>query len=93
MEDFLLFLMLGVGGSAMPAHIGFHLLAQRHHRDRGWPMPENRSFWGYSWFLMRRRWAPFADRDMRFFAFWGMVSGWIASVALTATAIMIVFRD
>jgi len=92
-EDFLLFLMLGVGGSAMPAHIGFNLLARHHHRDRGWPMPENPNFWNYGWFLMSRRWVPFADRDMRFFAFWGMLSGWIASLSLTATALMIIFRD
>lgn len=93
MDDFMLFLMLGVGGSAMPAHILFNLLAHRHHRDRGWPMPAAANFWGYSWFLMCRRWVPFADRDMRFFAFWGMVSGWIATLALSATALMIIFRD
>ena len=95
MEDFLLFLTLGVAGSAGPAHIGFRLLAHRHHVDRGWPMPAEAegADWSYSWFLMRRGYAPWADRDMRFFGFWAMLSGWIATVAIVAATAMIAVRQ
>ena len=95
MDDFVLFMMLGLAGSAGPAHIGFRLLAHRHHRDRGWPFaPETEDGqWGYSWWLMKRGYAPHADRDMRFFGFWGMLSGWIAAVALAASAVLIVLRQ
>lgn len=94
MEDFLLFMTLGVAGSAGPAHIGFRLLAHRHHRDRGWPFEvgSEDGQWGYSWWLMKRGYAPHADRDMRFFGFWGMLSGWIAALALVGGAVQIVLR-
>ncbi|HAI58672.1 MAG TPA: hypothetical protein DCM32_02175 [Xanthomonadaceae bacterium] len=94
MEDFLLFLMMGVAGSSAPAHFGFRLLAHRHHRDRGWPFAADTEDgqWGYSWWLMKRGYVPHADRDMRFFGFWGMLSGWIASLALAASAVLIAIR-
>ncbi|WP_334130580.1 hypothetical protein [Silanimonas lenta] len=94
MEDFLLFLMLGLVGSAGPAHFGFRLLAHRHHRDRGWPFAAGTEEGGFSYsaWLMRRGYRAFADRDMAFFGFWGMLSGWIASLALVAATVMIALR-
>lgn len=41
---------------------------------------------------MKRGYAPHADRDMRFFGFWGMLSGWIAALALVGGAVQIVLR-
>lgn len=95
MFDFWLFLMLGLAGSAGPAHIGFRLLAHRHHRDRGWPFAEGTEDgnWGYSGWLMRRAYAPFADRGMAFFGFWAMVSGWLTALAIAASSILITVRQ
>jgi hypothetical protein len=98
MFDFWLFLMLGLAGSAGPAHIGFRLLAHRHHRDRDWAFAEGSEDgqWGYSWWLMKRGYAgsaSSADRDMRFFGFWAMLSGWIAALALVASGVLIVVRQ
>lgn len=95
MPDFILFLMLGLAGSAGPAHIGFRLLAHRHHRDRGWPFAAGTEDgeWGYSWWLMKRGYSPHADGDMGFFGFWAMVSGWIASFALVSCTILIILRQ
>jgi len=95
MFDFWLFLMLGLAGSAGPAHIGFRVLAHRHHRDRGWPLAAGSEdgHWGYSRWLMARGYARFADRDMRFFGFWACLSGWIAALALVAGGVLIVIRS
>ncbi len=95
MFDFWLFLMMGVTGSAGPAHIGFRLLAHRHHRDRGWPFAEGTEDgqWGYSGWLMRRGYAANTDNDMRFFGFWAMLSGWIAAFALVASATLMAIRQ
>ena len=95
MFDFWLFLMLGVSGSAGPAHIGFRLLGHRHHRDRGWPFApgSEEGSWAYSWWLMKRGYEPYADRDMAFFGFWAMLSGWIAALALVASAVLIAVRQ
>lgn len=95
MFDFWLFLMLGLAGSAGPAHIGFRLLAHRHHRDRGWPFAEGTEDgqWGYSGWLMRRGYTAYADRDMGFFGFWAMLSGWLAALAIAASAVLISVRQ
>lgn len=92
--DFLLFLFLGVTGSAGPAHLGFRLLAHRHHRDRGWPFAAGteEGQWAYSLWLMRHAYAPLGDRDMRFFGFWAMLSGWITLLGLVGSTVMIALR-
>jgi hypothetical protein len=95
MFDFWLFLMLGLAGSAGPAHIGFRLLAHRHHRDRGWPFAEGTEDgqWGYSGWLMRRSYTAYPDRDMGFFGFWAMLSGWLAALAIAASTVLISVRQ
>lgn len=94
MFDFWLFLMLGVSGSAAPAHIGFRVLAYRHHRDRGWPFDAGAADggFGYSWWLMRRGYAKYRDPGMGFFAFWAMLAGWISVLAMAASATLIAIR-
>ena len=41
----------------------------------------------------RRGYVRDADRDMGFFGFWAMLSGWIAAVAIACAAVMIVMRQ
>ncbi|NJR71718.1 MAG: hypothetical protein HC782_00575 [Gammaproteobacteria bacterium] len=49
--------------------------------------------WGYSAWLMKRGYVRDADRDMAFFGFWAMLSGWIAALAIAGAAVMIVLRQ
>ena len=57
MAQALLFLFLGLAGSAGPAHFGMRLLAFRQQLDRGLPFAPGTADGGlaYSWWLMRFR--------------------------------------
>ena len=90
----LLFLFLGLVGSAGPGHFGFRVLAYRHHRDKGYafaPGTEDGG-WGYSAWLMRFGHRHFKDNALNVFGGNAGVMGWIATLGIAGTAVAIVMQ-
>ena len=90
----LLFLFLGLVGSAGPGHFGFRVLAYRHHRDKGYefaPGTEDGG-WGYSGWLMRFGHAKFKDNALNVFGGNAGVMGWITLVGIAGTALSIAMQ-
>ena len=90
----LLFLFLGLLGSAGPGHFGFRVLAYRHHRDKGYafePGTEDGG-WGYSGWLMRFGHRKCKDNALNVFGGNAGVMGWIAVVGIAGTAVSIVMQ-
>ena len=87
----LLFLFLGLAGSAAPAHFGFRVLAHRQHLDRGYafaPGPEDGGL-GYSGWLMRWKHRALADQALDFFGGIAAASGWLALFGTIGTVTLI----
>ena len=76
----LIFLFLGVAGSAAPAHFGFRVLAHRQQLDRGHPFAPGTEDggWSYSGWLMRWKHRVYADSALNFFGGIAAGSGWLA---------------
>ena len=90
----LLFLCLGLVGSAGPGHFGFRVLAYRHHRDKGYPFAPGSEDggWGYSAWLMRFGYRPFRDNALNVFGGNAGAMGWITVIALAGTALAIAMQ-
>jgi len=94
MWEGLLFLFLGLVGSAGPGHFGFRVLAYRHHRDKGYafaPGTEDGG-WGYSGWLMRFGHRQFKDNALNVFGGNAGVMGWITLIAIAGTALALVMQ-
>jgi hypothetical protein len=90
----LLFLSLGVAGSAAPAHFGFRVLAHRHQIDRSIafaPGTEDGG-WRYSWWLMRWKHRAAGDRNLDFFGGITAGSGWLTVLGSAGVVIMIALQ-
>ena len=90
----LLFLFLGLLGSAGPGHFGFRVLAYRHHRDKGFafaPGTEDGG-WAYSAWLMRFGHRRFKDNALNVFGGNAGVMGWITVVGAAGTALSIAMQ-
>ena len=87
----LLFLFLGLGGSAAPAHFGFRVLAHRQHLDRGYPFAPGTEDGGlgYSGWLMRWKHRALHDAAMNFFGGIAAGSGWLALVGAVGTVTLL----
>ena len=94
MEDFWLFVSLGVLGSAGPAHFGFRILAHRQHLDRGYAFAPScqAGQWHYSLWLMKFKHTTLNDPALNFFAHVAGVAGWLASVSAVSSAIFIFMK-
>ena len=87
----LLFLFMGLAGSAGPGHFGMRVLAYRQHLDRGLPFAagtEDGGF-GYSWWLMCFRQSTLGDSALRQFGNLAGFMGWLTLVGVAGTAICI----
>ena len=87
----LLFLFLGLAGSAAPAHFGFRVLAHRQHLDRGYafaPGTEDGGL-GYSGWLMRWKHRALHDAARNFFGGIAAGSGWLTLVGTIGTVTLI----
>jgi hypothetical protein len=87
----LIFLMLGLAGSAGPAHFGFRVLAYRLQLDRKLafaPGTEDGG-WGYSWWLMRWGHAALGDRGLNSLAGIAAVSGWLTLAGSAGLLVLI----
>ena len=94
MWEGLLFLFLGLVGSAGPGHFGFRVLAYRHHRDKGYafaPGTEDGG-WGYSGWLMRFAHRRFKDNALNVFGGNAGAMGWITVVGIAGTALSIAMQ-
>lgn len=87
----LIFLMLGLAGSAAPAHFGFRVLAYRLQLDRRLPFAPGTEDggWGYSWWLMRWRHHRLGDPGLRSLGTITAVGGWL-TLAGTAGLLLLI---
>lgn len=87
----LLFLMLGIAGSAAPAHFGFRVLAFRQHLDKAYPFAPGTEDgqWGYSWWLMRWKHRVHADASLNFFGGIAAGSGWLTVLGTVGLLVLI----
>ena len=87
----LLFLFLGLAGSAGPGHFGMRVLAYRQHLDRDLAFAEGTDDGGlgYSWWLMTFGQRKLQDPALRQFGNIAGVLGWITLVGIAGTAICI----
>ena len=90
----LLFLFLGLAGSAGPAHFGLRVLAYRHHRDRNYAFAPGTEDGGlkYSAWLMRFGHRGFRDNALNFFGGNAGVMGWITLIGIAGTALAIAMQ-
>ena len=98
----LLFLFLGLAGSAFsvgvgyvsPAHFGFRVLAFRHQLDRKIPFAPGTEDggWGYSWWLMRWKHRAAHDQNLNFFAGITAGSGWLTLIGATGLLIQMALQ-
>ena len=90
----LMFLFLGLAGSAGPGHFGVRVLAYRHHRDKGYPFAPGTEDgnWGYSWWLMRMGHLHLNDKALNVFGGNAGVIGWITVIAIAGTALSIAMQ-
>ena len=87
----LLFLFLGLAGSAGPAHFGMRVLSFRQQLDRGLPFHPGTEDGGlyYSWWLMHFAQRKLGDPALRQFGNIAGVMGWITLIGITGSAICI----
>lgn len=91
MEQALLFLFLGLAGSAGPAHFGMRVLSHRQQLDRGLLFAPGTADGGlpYSWWLMRFQHHKLADPALRQFGNIAGVMGWITLIGVIGSALSI----
>jgi hypothetical protein len=84
----LLFLFLGLAGSAGPGHFGMRVLAYRQQLDKDLDFAPGTADGGlaYSWWLMRFGQRRLPDRALRQFGNIAGVMGWITLLGLAGTA-------
>ena len=90
----LLFLGLGLAGSAGPAHFGMRVLSHRQQLDRQLafaPGTEDGGF-AYSWWLMRFGQRALGDAALRQFGNIAGVMGWITLFGAAGAALAIAAR-
>ena len=87
----LLFLFLGLAGSAGPAHFGMRVLSFRQRLDKGLPFHPGTEDGGlyYSWWLMHFAQRKLGDPALRQFGNIAGVMGWITLIGITGSAICI----
>jgi hypothetical protein len=90
----LIFLMLGLAGSAGPAHFGFRVLAYRLQLDRGLPFAPGTSDgnWAYSWWLMRWGHAGLGDAGLRSLGNIAAVAGWLCLAGVVGVLVLILLQ-
>lgn len=90
----LLFLCLGLAGSAAPAHFGFRVLAFRQQLDRGiaFAPGTDGGGLGYSWWLMRWKHRAAGDRPLDFFAGIAAGSGWLTLLGGVGVLVLIALQ-
>ena len=87
----LLFLFMGLAGSAGPGHFGMRVLAYRQQKDRALPFApgtEDGGF-GYSWWLMRFHQSSLGDAALTQFGNLAGIMGWLTLIGVVGTAICI----
>jgi hypothetical protein len=91
MVQALLFLFLGLAGSAGPAHFGMRVLSHRQQLDRGLAFAPGTHDGGlaYSWWLMCFGQRRLGDAALRQFGNIAGVMGWIMLLGLIGSAICI----
>jgi hypothetical protein len=91
MAQALLFLFLGLAGSAGPAHFGMRVLAYRQQLDRALPFAPGTADGGlgYSWWLMRFGQRALADPALRQFGAIAGIMGWVTLVGIAGSAVAI----
>ncbi len=90
----LLFLFLGLAGSAAPAHFGFRVLAYRQQLDRGiaFAPGTDDGGWAYSWWLMRWQHRAAGDKPLDFFAGIAASSGWLTLLGAAGLLVLIALQ-
>ena len=90
----LIFLMLGLAGSAAPAHFGFRVLAYRQQLDKAYAFaPDTQDGgWGYSWWLMRWQHRAARDPSLNFFGGIAAGSGWLALIGSAGVLLLIALQ-
>jgi hypothetical protein len=91
MAKALVFLFLGLAGSAGPAHFGMRVLAYRQQLDRALGFAPGTADGGlaYSWWLMRFGQRAYADPALRQFGAIAGIMGWVMLVGLVGSAFSI----
>ena len=91
MEQALLFLFLGLAGSAGPGHFGMRVLAYRQQLDRKLAFADGTGDGGlgYSWWLMRFGHQALDDAPLRSFGNIAGVMGWITLLGALGAALAI----
>lgn len=91
MEQALLFLCLGLAGSAGPAHFGMRVLSHRQQLDRHLAFAPGTEDGGlaYSWWLMRFGQRALGDPGLRQFGNIAAVMGWLTLLGLLGSAVAI----
>jgi hypothetical protein len=91
MVQALLFLFLGLAGSAGPAHFGMRVLSYRQQLDRKFAFAAGTEDGGlgYSWWLMRFGHRQLGDPALRQFGNIAGVAGWLMLVGIAGTAVCI----
>ena len=94
MAQALLFLFLGLAGSAGPAHFGMRVLAYRQQLDRGLAFAPGTADGGlaYSWWLMRFGQNKLGDTALRQFGNIAGIMGWITLIGVIGSAIAIIAK-
>ena len=87
----LLFLFLGLAGSAGPAHFGMRVLSHRQQLDQHLPFAEGTENGGiaYSWWLMLFRQQHSSDSTLRQFGAIAAVMGWLCLLGIIGSAVCI----
>ena len=87
----LLFLFMGLAGSAGPAHFGMRVLSFRQQLDKDLPFHPGTEDGGlyYSWWLMHFQQRKLGDAALRQFGNIAGVMGWITLIGITGSAICI----
>ncbi len=90
----LLFLFLGLAGSAAPAHFGFRVLAYRQQLDRkiAFAPGTDDGGLGYSWWLMRWKHRSAGDQALNFFAGIAAGSGWLTLLGAAGLLVLIALQ-
>lgn len=92
MAQTLLFLFLGLAGSAGPAHFGMRVLAHRQQLDRALPFAPGTETGGlpYSLWLMLFKQKHMNDAPLRQFGNLAGIMGWVTLIGVVGSAISIV---
>lgn len=95
METALLFLFLGLAGSAGPAHFGMRVLSHRQQLDRHLAFAPGTEDGGlsYSWWLMRFGHQSLGDAALRQFGNIAGVMGWITLLGIAGSTAAIAARS